>query len=189
MPLAALDAVVEIAGPTGTREVPLEEFHLLPGDRPMVETMLEPGDLITGLRLPAEAVRFSAHSRYLKLRDRTSYAFALVSAAACLTIEAGEITEARIALGGVAAKPWRAKAAERVLIGAAPGPEPFWRAAEAALADATPLSGPDGDNAFKIGLAGRIVTRALKAAAAGTPARVPALPGSVHVANGDPAHA
>lgn len=193
VPLVALDAVVEIVGREGAREVPLEDFHLLPGDRPMQETMLEPGDLITGLRLPAEAVRFSAHSRYLKLRDRTSYAFALVSVAACLTIEAGEITEARIALGGVAAKPWRAKAAERVLIGAAPGPEPFWRAAEAALEDARPVSGPDGgsggDNAFKIALAGRIVTRALKAAAAGTPARVPALPGSVHVANGDPAHA
>lgn len=184
VPLAALDAVVEIAGRDGAREVPLDTFHLLPGDRPMRETMLEPGDLITGLRLPAEAVRFSAHSRYLKLRDRTSYAFALVSVAACLTIEVGEITAAKIALGGVAAKPWRAKAAERLLIGAAPGPESFWQAAEAALEEAKPV----GDNAFKIALAGRIVTRALKAAAAGTPARVPALPGSVHVANGDPAH-
>jgi xanthine dehydrogenase YagS FAD-binding subunit len=174
VPLVALDAVVEIEGKRGRREVKLEDLHRLPGTLPERETVLEPGDLIVALRLPAEARNFSGHARYLKLRERTSYAFAVVSAAACLRIAGGKIVDARIALGGVAAKPWRAREAEALLAGAAPDAESFRRAAEAALADAR----PSGDNAFKIELARRIVVRTLSLAAAGTPERVPALPAS-----------
>ncbi len=174
IPLVALDAIVEIEGPAGRRELPLEAFHRLPGDTPDRETALEPGDLVTAVRLPPEAAQFAAHARYLKIRERTSYAFAVVSAAAALRLEHGTITEARIALGGVAAKPWRARAAEAVLAGAPPDAATFRRAAEAALADAT----PSGDNAFKIELARRIVVRALTLAFAGTPSRMPALPAS-----------
>jgi xanthine dehydrogenase YagS FAD-binding subunit len=174
VPLVALDAVVEIEGKNGRREVRLEDLHRLPGEAPAQETVLEAGDLIVGLRLPASARNFSGHARYLKVRERTSYAFAVVSAAACLSIESGNITEARIALGGVAAKPWRASAAEELLRGVAPDPENFRRAAEAALAGAK----PSGDNEFKIELARRIVVRALTLAAAGTPERIPALPAS-----------
>jgi len=185
VPLVGLDAVVEIDGPAGRREVPLDAFHLLPGDTPERETMLARGDLVTALRLPGTAAAFRAHARYLKLRERTSFAFALVSAAAMLQIEDGTITAARIALGGVAAKPWRARAAEAVLADAAPEAPAFARAAEAALADARPAGG----NGFKIDLAKRVVERALALAAAGTPARVPALPASVFAPAGDPAHA
>ncbi len=175
VPLAALDAVVEIEGPEGRREMPLEEFYLLPGDTPGQESVLAGGELITALRLPAEAADFRARSRYLKLRERTSFAFALVSAAAALRIEGGTIGEARLALGGVAAKPWRARSAEALLEGAAPTAESFGRAAEAALAEAK----PSGDNAFKIDLAKRVVTRAFLLAAAGTPEGVSASPASV----------
>jgi xanthine dehydrogenase YagS FAD-binding subunit len=174
VPLAALDAVVEIEGRTGRREVALEALHRLPGDTPERESELEPGDLIVALRLPGEARSFSAHARYLKVRERTSYAFAVVSAAAALRIEQGIIKDARIALGGVAAKPWRAHAAERMLAGSSPGADAFRRAAKAALAGAK----PSGDNLFKIELAQRIVLRALTLAAAGTPQRVAALPAS-----------
>ena len=174
VPLVAFDAVVEIAAKTGQREVSLESFHRLPGDTPERESVLEPGELIVAVRLPAEAAGFSAHARYLKVRERTSYAFAVVSAAAALRIEAGAIAEARVALGGVALKPWRAGTAEAMLAGTRPDGATFRRAAEAALAGAT----PSGDNAFKIELARRIVTRALTLAAAGTPDRVPALPAS-----------
>jgi xanthine dehydrogenase YagS FAD-binding subunit len=175
VPLTALDAVVEIATASGHREVALEHFYTLPGDAPERETTLAPGELIVAVRLPASAAGFAAHTRYIKLRERTSYAFAVVSAAAALRLDGGLIAEARIALGGVALKPWRARAAEAVLAGAAPGPDAFRRAADAALADAA----PSGDNAFKIELARRIVVRALSLAAAGTPARVPALPASL----------
>jgi xanthine dehydrogenase YagS FAD-binding subunit len=174
VPLVALDAVVEIEGRGGRREVALEALYRLPGDTPERESVLEPGDLIVALRLPAEAHVFSAHARYLKVRERTSYAFAIVSAAAALRIERGTIREARLALGGVAAKPWRARAAEATLTGAGANPAAFRRAAEAALADAK----PSGDNLFKIELAQRIVVRALTSAAVGTPARIPALPAS-----------
>jgi len=174
VPLVALDAVVEIEGRSGPREMALEALHRLPGDTPERETALEPGDLIVALRLPSEARSFAAHARYLKVRDRASFAFAVVSAAAALQIQHGVIKEARLALGGVAAKPWRARAAEDVLKGARSGPDAFGRAAEAALADAK----PSGDNQFKIELAQRIVLRALMLAAAGTPARIPALPAS-----------
>ncbi len=112
VPLAALDAVVELRGPDGAREIPLTEFHRLPGETPERETALAPGELIVALRLPAEAARFSANARYLKVRERTSFAFALVSAAAALDLEHGRIAEARLALGAVAAKPWRVAEAE-----------------------------------------------------------------------------
>jgi xanthine dehydrogenase YagS FAD-binding subunit len=174
VPLAALDAVVEIEGQAGRREVALEEFHLLPGATPERESVLAPGELVLAVRLPGAATRFTAHARYLKLRERTSYAFAVVSAAACLRVEDGVIAEARLALGGVAAKPWRARAAEAMLADVRPNSEHFRRAAAAALAEAR----PSGDNAFKIELARRIVVRALALAAAGTPERVPALPAS-----------
>jgi xanthine dehydrogenase YagS FAD-binding subunit len=174
VPLAALDAVVEVEGQAGRREVAMEEFHLLPGTTPELESVLMPGELVVAVRLPATATRFAAHARYVKLRERTSYAFAVVSAAACLHIEDGVIVEARLALGGVAAKPWRARAAEAALADVRPSAEVFRRAAKAALAEAR----PSGDNAFKIELARRIVVRALALAAAGTPERVPALPAS-----------
>jgi xanthine dehydrogenase YagS FAD-binding subunit len=186
VPLVALDAVVEIVGKSGRREVRLEDLHRLPGETPERETVLEPGDLIVALKLPADARNFSGHARYLKVRERTSYAFAVVSAAACLRITRGKIAEARIALGGVAAKPWRAREPEELLAGTAPDAENFRRAAEAALAAAK----PSGDNEFKIELARRIVVRALALAAAGTPERMPALPGSPFAAvDGAPIHA
>jgi xanthine dehydrogenase YagS FAD-binding subunit len=174
VPLVALDAVVEIEGRTGRREVALEALHRLPGDTPERDSVLEPGDLIVALRLPADAPAFAAHARYLKVRERTSFAFAVVSATAALRIEQGKIREARLALGGVAAKPWRARAAEKILAGTSPGQDVFRRAAEAALADAK----PSGDNQFKIELAQRILVRALTLAATGTPERVSALPAS-----------
>jgi xanthine dehydrogenase YagS FAD-binding subunit len=174
VPLVALDAVVEIEGRNGRREMALEALHRLPGDMPERDHALEPGDLIVALRLPAEARSFSAHARYLKVRERTSYAFAVVSAAVHLRVEGDKIGEARLALGGVAAKPWRARTAEQVLTGSPPDPKVFGEAAKAALADAK----PSGDNAFKIELAQRIIVRALTLAAKGTPARVAALPAS-----------
>jgi xanthine dehydrogenase YagS FAD-binding subunit len=172
--LVALDAVVEIEGKAGQREVPLERFHCLPGDRPDRESVLEPGEMIVAVCLPAEAALFAAHARYLKVRDRTSYAFAIVSAASALRVEAGVVAQARIALGGVALKPWRALEAEQILIGMQPNASVFRRAADVALADAK----PSGDNAYKIELARRVVARVLTLAAAGTPEQMPALPGS-----------
>jgi len=174
VPLVAFDAVVEIVGSAGQRDVPLENFHRLPGDMPQHETELAPGELIVAIRLPAAATAFAAHQRYLKIRERTSYAFAVASATAALHIADGKIVAARLALGGVALKPWRARAAEAILHGAAPDRALFRRAAEAALAEAT----ASGDNDYKIELARRIVTRALALAAAGTPAHPPALPAS-----------
>jgi xanthine dehydrogenase YagS FAD-binding subunit len=174
VPLVALDAVVELEGPQGRRELPLEHFYRLPGTTPERETELQDGELITAVRLPPEAAAFAAHARYLKVRERTSYAFAVVSAAAALRLEGGRIAEARLALGGVALKPWRARAAEDALQGATPDAASFRRAAEAALADAK----PSGDNAYKIELARRLIVRALTLAKAGTPSRMPALPAS-----------
>jgi xanthine dehydrogenase YagS FAD-binding subunit len=174
VPLAALGAIVEIEGTGGSREVPLTEFHLLPGSTPKKETVLRPGEMIVAVRLPPEAAIFAAHSRYLKVRERTSYAFAVVSAAAALEIESGTVRNARIALGGVALRPWRADAAEAALAGKRADRPAFEAAAEAALENAK----PSGDNAYKIDLARRVVTRALLLAAAGTPERLPALPAS-----------
>ena len=174
VPLVALDAIVEIEGKGGRREIALEELHRLPGDTPERETALAPGDLIVAVRLPSDASHFAAHARYLKLRERTSFAFAVVSAAAALDLDGGAIRSARLALGGLAAKPWRGRAAEEALAGAKPDETAFRRAAEAGLAGAK----PSGDNAFKIELAKRIIVRALALAAAGTPERLPALPAS-----------
>jgi xanthine dehydrogenase YagS FAD-binding subunit len=175
VPLAALDAVIEIEGPAGKREVPIETFHVLPGETPHIETVLAPGELILGVRLPPDAAGFAGHARYLKLRDRTSYAFAIVAAAAAVRWEGGAIAQARIALGGVAAKPWRARAAEAILAGRKPEQAVLRAAAEAALEGAA----PSGENGTKIELARRIVVRALTLAIAGTPRRHAALPASV----------
>jgi len=174
VPLTGFDAIVEIAGKNGSREVTVEALHPLPGTTPERDSVLAPGELITALRLPATASTFAGHARYLKVRDRTSYAFALVSAAAGLVIENGTVKEARLALGGIAAKPWRARSAEAMLAGARPERAAFEPAARAALTEAK----PSGDNAFKIELAERVIVRALMLAAAGTPDRVPALPAS-----------
>ena len=174
VPLTALDAIVEIEGRNGRREIALDALYRLPGDTPERDSVLEPGELIVAVRLPASARAFAAHSRYLKVRERNSYAFAVVSAAGALVIENGTIKAARLALGGVAAKPWRARVAEAQLTGSAGGSAAFRRAAQAALADAK----PSGDNAFKIELAQRVIVRALTLAVQGTPARVPALPAS-----------
>lgn len=174
VPLVALDAIVEVEGRAGHRDVPLETFHRLPGTTPEKESALEPGEMIVAVRLPAGAAQFAAHSRYLKVRDRTSYAFAVVSSAAALRLDGDRIIAARLSLGGVALKPWRARTAEESLAGAQPGPEAFRRAADIALAAAQ----PSGDNGFKVELARRIVARAFALAASGTPDRVPALPGS-----------
>ena len=174
VPLVAFDAVVDVEGADGRREIAVDELHRLPGATPEKETALAPGELIVGLRLPAAGAAFSANSRYLKLRERTSYAFAVVSAMAALRIKDGAISEARLALGAVAAKPWRAREAEAALLGVTPSVEAFARAAEIALAEAR----SSGDNAFKIELARRITVRALTLALEGTPAVMPALPAS-----------
>jgi xanthine dehydrogenase YagS FAD-binding subunit len=153
--LAALDAVVHTRGARGERSIPFTDFHLLPGDHPERETVLEHGELITAVTLPASPL--AAHSRYLKVRDRASYAFALASVAAALDVQGGIIVAARVALGGVATKPWRAFDAEKALVGKAPGDVAFRAAAEIALRGAAPLR----DNAFKVELAKRVIVRAL----------------------------
>jgi xanthine dehydrogenase YagS FAD-binding subunit len=175
VPLVALDAIVEIEGRQGRREIALENLHRLPGETPERESELAAGDLIVALRLPAGAARFAGHARYLKLRERTSFAFAVVSAAAALELDGGVIVSARLALGGVAAKPWRARAAEVALSGRNADEAAFREAAEVALADAR----PSGENGFKIELAKRIVVRALAQAATKSPDRLPALPASL----------
>lgn len=154
--LAMLDAVIHLCGPEGERSIPLTDFHVLPNATPQVETVLKPGELITGVELPppSEAV---THSEYRKVRDRSSYAFALISVAGGLALAGGRVTEARIALGGVAAKPWRATRAEAALIGLAPTNDAFLAAIGEELAGAQPLSG----NAFKIGLVKRTVVAVL----------------------------
>lgn len=153
--MAALEAVVRVRGPRGEREIPFQDFHRLPGDTPSQDTNLAPDELITAVDLPAHP--FAARSHYLKVRDRASYAFALVSAAVALQIEGGKIVAARIALGGVAHKPWRAFEAEKALTGQAADESAFRRAAEAALAAAHGYE----HNTFKIELARRTIVRAL----------------------------
>jgi xanthine dehydrogenase YagS FAD-binding subunit len=153
--LMALDAVVEIRGKSGSRNVPIAEFYKLPGTTPHIETVLEPGDLITAVRLPAPVA--GARSGYLKLRDRAAYEFALASAAIVLSVRDGKIAHARVALGGVGTVPWRAREAEAVLVGGPATREQFVRAAEAALKDAKPRS----ENGFKVELAKRCVVHAL----------------------------
>ena len=152
--LAALDATVNLTGPAGERSVPITEFHLTPGDTPHIETVLRDGELVTSVDLPPWP---PVRGAYVKVRDRASYAFALASVAVLLHVEAGEITLARIALGGVATKPWRAYAAEELLVGAAANGAAFDRAAELAVAGAEPLE----QNVFKVELARRLVRRTL----------------------------
>ena len=154
--LVALDAVVEVESVRGTRRVPLAEFHRLPGETPEVETTLAADELITAVELPP--LPLAATSRYRKVRDRASYAFALVSVAAALEVADGTVTGVRLALGGVAAKPWRALEAERVLLGAPATEESFQRAAEAELAPAVGRS----QNEFKIELAQRAIVATLR---------------------------
>jgi xanthine dehydrogenase YagS FAD-binding subunit len=184
--LVALDAVVEIHGRSGRREMPLETFYRAPADTPEHETVLEPGELVVAVRLPAAAADFAGHSRYLKVRDRTSYAFTVVSAVASFRIDGNRIAEGRLALGGVASKPWRARAAEELLHGQEPSEDLFQRVADAALAEAKPTGG----TAFKIELARRVVKRVLHVAMAGTPEQSPTLPASVFtMTQGSPSHA
>ena len=153
--MAALDAVVRVQGPKGEREIPFAEFHRLPGDHPEHETNLQPDEIITAVDLPAAP--WAKKSLYLKVRDRASYAFALVSVAAALEVEDGKIKTARVALGGVALKPWRSKEAEEALVGEQPGDEIFKTAAGAAMKGAKGYKYND----FKIELAKRSIVRAL----------------------------
>ena len=153
--LAALEAVVRTQGPGGERTIPLTELHRLPGDHPERDTVLEHGELITAVDLPP--LPFAANSRYRKVRDRASYAFALVSVAAALQVADGVVTDVRLALGGVAHKPWRATRAEQALRGAPATTEHFAQAAEAELAAARPLPG----NAFKVPLARNVIVSTL----------------------------
>ena len=162
--LAALNATVHVIGHKGKRTIPFAEFHRLPGNTPQLDTNLQPGELITAVELPAP--KFTRHSYYLKVRDRKSYAFALVSVAAGLEISGNTIQSAGLALGGVAHKPWRSPEAERFLVGAIASPDAFKKAADFALAGAQPQE----HNAFKIELAKQGVVRALTLAAQGVQA-------------------
>ncbi|MER5214766.1 xanthine dehydrogenase family protein subunit M [Streptomyces sp. NPDC002838] len=154
--LAMLDAVIEVESVRGIRHIPVAEFHRLPGDTPHIETVLAADEMITAIELPPVAV--AANSRYRKVRDRASYAFALVSVAAALALEDGVVSEVRLALGGVGTKPWRASEAERVLLGRPATEEAFRRAAEAELAAAE--GGPQ--NTFKIELAQHTIVATLR---------------------------
>lgn len=158
--MAALEATIHIQGPKGSRAIAFGDFHLLPGSTPHRETVLEPGDLITHVTLPPPIT--GSKQVYLKLRDRASYEFALASAAVVLTIARGNVTRARIALGGVGTKPWRSREAEAALAGRPANDANFRKAAEAALRGAKPQS----ENAFKIELAKRCLTHALRTALA-----------------------
>ena len=154
--LAALDAVVHLRSASGERTVALCDLHTLPGDRPDVETVLAPGELITAVQLPPS--NLAARSTYRKVRDRASYAFALVSVAAAIELNGGAIADVRLALGGVAPKPWRAWRAEEALRGGPATEASFLEAADAELADARPLAG----NAFKVDLARRTLVAVLQ---------------------------
>jgi len=156
--LVALDATVHVAGPKGARAIPIVDFHVVPGAHPEVETALAPGEMITHVLLPDSP--FAKRSRYVKARDRASYAFALASAAVALHVDGGTIKAARVALGGVGTKPWRSKEAEQKLEGQRPTRELYRAAAEAALAGATTKK----DNAFKVELGKRTLARALELA-------------------------
>jgi xanthine dehydrogenase YagS FAD-binding subunit len=159
--MAALDAVIHVEGPKGTRTIPIGDFHLLPGDTPDRETVLEPGDLITHVTLPPPIA--GSKQVYLKLRDRASYEFALASAAVVMKVDGRNVSYIRIALGGVGTKPWRSPEAEAVLAGKPANAENFRQAAEAALRDAKPQS----ENKFKIELAKRCLVHTLQTAANG----------------------
>jgi xanthine dehydrogenase YagS FAD-binding subunit len=156
--MAALEATIYVQGAKGSRAIPIGEFHLLPGTTPNRETVLEPGDLITHVTLPPPIA--GSKQIYLKLRDRASYEFALASAAVVITVASGNVTKARIALGGVGTKPWRSPEAEAVLVGKPADIAIFRRSAKAAMRHAQPQS----ENGFKIELATRCLTYALKMA-------------------------
>jgi xanthine dehydrogenase YagS FAD-binding subunit len=153
--LLALDAVVHVLGPGGAREVPLAGFHRLPGDEPERDTVLGRSDLVTAVELPAPP---SGRSVYRKVRERATFAFAVVSLAAALEVEDGAVRDVRLALGGVAHAPWRAERAEQALRGQSPTPEAFARAADAELEQARPLR----DNGYKVGLARNLIVRTLE---------------------------
>lgn len=157
--LAALDAKVRVRGPKGERTIPFAEFHLLPGKTPQIETSLRPDELILSIDLPKSP--YADHSHYVKVRDRASYAFALVSVAAALELDGTSIRNARIAMGGVAHKPWRAEAAEKSLAGKPANAESFHAAAELALSGAKTYQ----YNAFKVPMAKQAIVRALTIAA------------------------
>ncbi|KQP11078.1 FAD-binding molybdopterin dehydrogenase [Methylobacterium sp. Leaf99] len=161
--LAALDAVVRVAGPEGERTIPFAEYHRLPGDMPERDTNLKPDEIVLSVDLPDE--EFGPHHTYLKLRDRLSYAFALVSVAAVMRLEGDTIASARFALGGVAHKPWRDGDAEAFLAGKPATQETFAAAANIVVAAARPQS----ENAFKVELTRRAIVRGLSQAAVGTP--------------------
>jgi xanthine dehydrogenase YagS FAD-binding subunit len=153
--LYALEATIRVRGPAGEREIPVGDLHLLPGDHPDQEFSLRPGELITAVRVPLDAL--AARSRYVKVRDRQAYAFALASCAAAVQVQGGMVRAARFALGGVGTKPWRVPEAERSMEGRAPTRGTFAAAAEIALRGAKPRR----DNAFKVELAKRTAVRAL----------------------------
>jgi xanthine dehydrogenase YagS FAD-binding subunit len=153
--MTALEAFVNVHGPDGERRIPIEDLHRLPGDEPERDTTLEHGELITAVDLPPLDLAYN--SKYRKVRERASYAFALVSVAAALDVEDGVVRDVRLALGGVAHKPWRATKAEEALRGEPAGEEKFRAAAEIELEDARPLR----ENAFKVPLARNVITRTL----------------------------
>lgn len=152
--LVALDAVVRVQGANRERQIPIDEFHRLPGDTPQLDTVLEPGELITAIDLPSP---LTTRSHYLKVRDRASYAFALVSVAAAVDIDGDQISAARVALGGVAHKPWRAVATEQILVGAKATEETFRAAADATVREAKPQK----YNRFKVEMVKRAIIRTL----------------------------
>lgn len=156
--LAALEAVVHVTGKSGDRQIRFEDFHRLPGNTPELDTNLKPDEVITGIELPSKG--FAAHFAYLKIRDRASYAFALISVAAALELEGNIVKDARLAVGGVAHKPWRSRAVEAYLINKQATPENFRKAAEILLKGAK----GSGHNDFKIELGKRAIVRALQMA-------------------------
>jgi xanthine dehydrogenase YagS FAD-binding subunit len=158
--MAALEARVRVLGPDGERVIAFVDLHRLPGDTPERDTVLEHGELITAIELPAQSS--ARRSAYRKVRDRASYAFALVSVAAALDVVDGVVMDARIAFGGVAHAPWRAYRAEESLRGSAAAERSYRAAADAELADARPAEGLDGGNAFKIPLLRRTLTAVLR---------------------------
>lgn len=157
--LTAMDATIEVQGPSGVRNVPISELYRLPGDTPHLEFNIEPGELITAITVPKTAA--GRASTYHKIRDRESYAFALASAAVALELDGSTVLSARIALGGVATTPWRAAEAERVVVGSALTPELALEAGRAAFADAL----PGQHNAFKVELGARVIADAVMIAA------------------------
>lgn len=155
--LTALEAVIQVAGPRGSRSIPIAEFHRLPGDTPQIDTNLRRDELIVAIDLPASSTVFADRSYYLKLRDRASYAFALVSVAAALDIQQGTIRQACVAMGGVAHKPWRAVEAEKILTGGRATDATFLKAAEATMREARGYE----HNKFKIEMGKRAIVRSL----------------------------